>query len=774
MQIPLATSIETRDGSLSKGAKLVNCFVDLKDGASFVVKRPGLRKSVASAAGAGLGMVSWEGNMYHAVGSTFYQTDYASIPGGGPCPPAEWRIESYGETPGIQVQVGQYIYQMQMYGLASDGTQLFMCGTEGLKNYFWTSIDGNTWNLKSDAPVSAQFGAGGRMIYFKGALWRSLAYYTHRSIDGGATWSLVQETIDGYNAAVSIMSGGFVAANESTIYKIGNTRLYSSSDGVNWVTVGEAPQMFMGANTNAMKNMICHGGKIYVLLDDFNTLSPGNFVLAHSENFATWSYSILGPAKPQPFIASGGNNLFLITGSGYNYSFGKLSVQTIDPSNFSLSPVLASRDGEWNQSAYTTVATNDGVITLCRRGFDSTRAYLDKIYYFNPVCHATPPYSYAFTTATPGLPLSWVGTSPGTYTKKMFIKNEEKAWTLTLGTPGVLTQVTDPDYPAKTVPGAVYLDGYFFVMDKDGTVYNCDLENPDSWNALNYITAEAEWDKGVAIAKHQNYVVALKDWTCELFYDAANPTGSPLSKVSNATVQIGCAQGYSTVQFHGGLIFMSKTRERGRSVHFFPPNSIDPQEIASASIQRILNAADLTTVRAWGGKLGGRILYVLNLVTANISLVYDFTSQTWAQWTSDNAGTEGYFKYGFYATDGNRDFLLHETTGEIFTFTPDVYQDNGADIKVLCRTKRIDTGGTNRKTMRALTVVGDELQTAVSVSLSDDDYQTFSTPRDVSLSTLPPRLLRLGMFRSRSFDVRHVDNTPLRLARLDADIEQAR
>jgi len=386
----------------------------------------------------------------------------------------------------------------------------------------------------------------------------------------------------------------------------------------------------------------------------------------------------------------------------------------------------------------------------------------------------SPPYSYAFTTATPGLPLSWVGTSPGTYTKKMFIKNEEKAWTLTLGTPGTLTQVTDPDYPAATVPGAVYLDGYFFVMDKDGTVYNCDLENPDSWNALNYITAEAEWDKGVAIAKHQNYVVALKDWTCELFYDAANPTGSPLSKVSNATVQIGCAQGYSVVQFHGGLIFMSKTRERGRSVHFFPPNSIDPQEIASASIQRILNAADLTTVRAWGGKLGGRILYVLNLVTANISLVYDFTSQTWAQWTSDNAGTEGYFKYGFYATDGNRDFLLHETTGEIFTFTPEVYQDNGADIKVLIRTGRLDAGNMDRKTMSQLTIVGDESATSVSVQQSDDDYQTFSTARTVAMDAEPPRLLRLGMFRRRSFDIRHVDNTPLRLTAIDAEIQQAR
>ena len=82
MRFPIASSIESRDGSLAKDAKLVNCFVDVEGETSFVVKRPGLRKSVASAAGTGLGMVSWEGNMYHAVGSTFYQTSYASIPSG--------------------------------------------------------------------------------------------------------------------------------------------------------------------------------------------------------------------------------------------------------------------------------------------------------------------------------------------------------------------------------------------------------------------------------------------------------------------------------------------------------------------------------------------------------------------------------------------------------------------------------------------------------------------------------------------------------------------
>jgi len=496
--------------------------------------------------------------------------------------------------------------------------------------------------------------------------------------------------------------------------------------------------------------------------------------LVKSTDLVTWSEQLI------PGYVNSGGRVFIKANATKIYLveliFGSSTVKVFDlSSEFVATQIYSgSYSGPIFNDAlnYSQYLGND-IYTASGGNGASPPSYIHKLVGSAPT-YTTPSNSYGFTTPTAGLPLSWVGTSPGAYTKKMFIKNTERAWTLTLGTPGTLTQVTDADYPAVTVPGAVYLDGYFFVMDANGTIYNCDLENPDSWNSLNYITAEAEWDKGVAIAKHQNYVLALKDWTCELFYDAANPTGSPLAKVANAAIQLGCAQGYSVTQFHGGLVFMSKTREKGRSVHVFPVNGIDPQEIATPAVQRILNAADLTSVSAWGGKIAGRVLYVLNLVTANITLVYDFSTQTWAQWTSDTAGAEGHFLCGFYATDGNRDYLLHESTGDVFSLTMDAYQDNGANIKVLARTGRIDAGNLDRKTMRALSVVGDQAATSVSVQSSDDDYQTFSAARTVSLASLPARLTRLGMFRRRSFDIRHVDNTPLRLLALDAEIEQAR
>lgn len=757
MRLPIASSIETRDGTLAKDAKLVNCFVDVEGETSFVVKRPGLRKSVASAAGTGLGMVSWEGNMYHAVGSTFYQTSYASIPSGGSSSPSVSVSMAYDPTATSFVLIGAICfgggYMWNVYSYPGVAIQTRK-----------SSDNGSTWSaITNDSNGNSLAIETSRLFYVSGSLVLISNGSVYSSSNFGASWDLVQ--------GVQAVTGAFPVIHDGTRFVslktngVGTPGVYTSTDGISWTFVASLP-LSLGALPDPY-DAIFHDGKYYVTNSNANKVSI-------SEDLVTWNHFVTdtGGTAYTPSFASDGSYLLLLA----QFTINQYSIKVVDTGNVSFGNIVYT----FQYPYFYTGRAGYGI--TARIGTDiyhviSNQEYgraIAKISVSGGQSYATPPYSYAFTTATPGLPLSWVGTSPGTYTKKMFIKNEEKAWTLTLGTPGTLTQVTDPDYPAATVPGAVYLDGYFFVMDKDGTVYNCDLENPDSWNALNYITAEAEWDKGVAIAKHQNYVVALKDWTCELFYDAANPTGSPLSKVSNATVQIGCAQGYSVVQFHGGLIFMSKTRERGRSVHFFPPNSIDPQEIASASIQRILNAADLTTVRAWGGKLGGRILYVLNLVTANITLVYDFTSKTWAQWTSDNAGTEGYFKYGFYATDGNRDFLLHETTGEVFTLTPDVYQDDGADIKVLIRTGRLDAGNMDRKTMSQLTIVGDESATSVSVQQSDDDYQTFSTARTVAMDAEPPRLLRLGMFRRRSFDIRHVDNTPLRLTAIDAEIQQAR
>lgn len=201
-------------------------------------------------------------------------------------------------------------------------------------------------------------------------------------------------------------------------------------------------------------------------------------------------------------------------------------------------------------------------------------------------------------------------------------------------------------YPGLTVPGVVFLDGYFFVMDANGVIWNCDLEadpgDPNVlggiWDATSFIKANKSSGAGVVLARSVNYIVALKEFSTEVFYDAGNPApGSPLSPVDNAFSLVGCASAASVAQVEGSLAFISQSRSKGRSVHLM--TGAQQQRVSTPDIERILDADDLTTVYAFGCKLEGHVLYFLTLTTTNITLVYDVTTQSWMQWSSLTAQT---------------------------------------------------------------------------------------------------------------------------------------
>lgn len=183
-----------------------------------------------------------------------------------------------------------------------------------------------------------------------------------------------------------------------------------------------------------------------------------------------------------------------------------------------------------------------------------------------------------------------------------------------------------------TVPGVVWMDGYFFVMDTQAVIYNCDLNTPATWNALSFIGAIQRPGIGVALNRIHNYVVAFKDSSIEFFYDAGNSPGSPLSPYQGAFLEIGCAAGTSVVNTSDTLFFLGQTRQTGRRVYKF--NGMVPEPVSTTDVERILIADDLATVRAFSALLGGHQFYILTLVTSNITLAYDDTTKTWAKWTS--------------------------------------------------------------------------------------------------------------------------------------------
>ena len=188
-----------------------------------------------------------------------------------------------------------------------------------------------------------------------------------------------------------------------------------------------------------------------------------------------------------------------------------------------------------------------------------------------------------------------------------------------------------------TVPGVAYLDGYFFVMDANAVIYNSGLNDPTAWGALDFVTAAIEPGGGVALAKSQNYLIAFKEWSTEFFYDAGNPTGSPLSPVLSAFTLVGCAVGESVAELDETVYWVSKARQKGRAVHKMV--GLQQQLVSTPDIDRILATSDLSSVYSYGVKLSGHSFYVLGLRDIDVTLAYDATAGTWAQWSSLTAQT---------------------------------------------------------------------------------------------------------------------------------------
>jgi len=354
---------------------------------------------------------------------------------------------------------------------------------------------------------------------------------------------------------------------------------------------------------------------------------------------------------------------------------------------------------------------------------------------------------------------SCLGTTP-----KLFLMNGVKAYVY--DPVGGLVTVTDVDYPAALVRGAVYLDGYTSVMDPSATIYSSGLNDPTAWDPLDFLKAQIEPDRGVALAKQLVYIIALKEWTCEVFYDAANGEGSPFGPVQGSKVNVGCRAAGSVRDLDGMLIWVSQTRNSSVAVHAMDGMRASP--ISTPAVERLLQRANFATTWAWSARIGGHRFYAVTLKNSNLTLVYDFTSKLWSQWTDTNGN---YLPYVDATNTPNQQILLqHETDGKIYEMDLGQVSDNGSPITLDLYTPIFDGGSRTRKVVIRLDVVADQQSGSIlQIRRSDDDFQTWSAFRNVDLSQSRPNYLHDGTFRKRVYHARHSSNTPLRLHSFDLD-----
>lgn len=353
------------------------------------------------------------------------------------------------------------------------------------------------------------------------------------------------------------------------------------------------------------------------------------------------------------------------------------------------------------------------------------------------------------------------------YSSRFFLKNDKNAYVFD-GT-ATLTAVTDADYPANTAYGAAHLDGTTYVMDTTGNVRGSAVNDPTSWDPLNTIAAQNEAGDGIALAKLLSFVVALKSYSIQFFYDAGNATGSPLSRYDGPNLNMGCRNALSVKVAEDRLFWVAQSRAGGPFVMLL--DKLAPSRISTPAIEKLLLSTNTFSIRAFLLRINGHLLYGLKLSSPNITLVYDYGEKIWYQWLGTD---ELSWPIVDAVGDTSYSILQHATDGCTYTFADAYYSDNTAPFSWDLYTPNYDGGVRVKKVLNKLYFGTDQVPGGLlQVRHNDDDYAADKwTPyRTVDLGGPNPFLSQEGTFYRRAYHFHYRRDLPLRVQFVELDVD---
>lgn len=393
------------------------------------------------------------------------------------------------------------------------------------------------------------------------------------------------------------------------------------------------------------------------------------------------------------------------------------------------------------------------------------------VYIYNVNTAATATLTTAFSTSTGTVGFCLFLYSTGTSK----VVATDGTTLITIDSSNTKAVCVDADLPSH-LPYPVFLDGYVFIV-KTGTadIYNSNLDDPLLWTAGDFISAEMEGDNLVRLVKINNYIGAMGTNSIEYFWDAANASGSPLQRNDTPIKYNTYLAGFA--QFGNAIYFVGVSESGQPDIYVLKDFKIE--ELGTPTISRYLNSAT-SNISAWTGAVissKGHSFYIVN-ADSDRTYVMDLDTKLWARWAWQTTDSFPATNAIHVITSSNAFtyFSIGTSSSAIYKCSDSLYQDNGTTFTCRIVTEANDFGTLNRKTMSRLALIGDRPSSDTNVSLywSDDDYQTWSSARNINLNQDLPCTYNLGWFRQRCFKLEFTANENLRLQYLQVKINKGR
>lgn len=199
-----------------------------------------------------------------------------------------------------------------------------------------------------------------------------------------------------------------------------------------------------------------------------------------------------------------------------------------------------------------------------------------------------------------------------------------------LGLTGNTAYIADTDAPVN-VSHVATLDTYL-IANKVGTnqFYFSAPGNVESWNALDFASAESSPDIIIALIVYESNLYLFGSETTEVWY---NDGVSPFSRITSLTMENGCSAAGSVCKAGGSLWWLDTEKRLNKMT------GRQPQIVSSEVQNRLTRVTTFGDAKATPLVFDNRSVILLTFPTSNFTLCYDYMSNKWCEWGEwDDAG----------------------------------------------------------------------------------------------------------------------------------------
>jgi hypothetical protein len=329
----------------------------------------------------------------------------------------------------------------------------------------------------------------------------------------------------------------------------------------------------------------------------------------------------------------------------------------------------------------------------------------------------------------------------------------------------LIDQGNATNYPTSSIPGLQYIDGYV-VRGQTNNNYlrNARLNTVSSYSATDFLAVGSHAGTLQYVHMQKDQIIAFTKNRLEFFFNNGNPVGSPLLRIDQNTIEMGMASPESFGFSGESACFVSENSaegDSGRSVYKI--SSLGKvSEIADPVVKRFLTAEGLSisSCSAWMERIGGQVVYCINLALANRSFAYIGEGLPWAEFQA--AGGGKFNVVSATSLDG-KVYLQDATNGRIYVASVSTYRDSGSDYTVTLQTGRSNFGTDKLKIEHEVSIVGDTTGGTLGVEVSDDDFQTWVSSEPIDMALTQKRSKRLGGFYERAHRFSYTGNSSFRV-----------